>query len=78
MEVLNIFEKRLRVKNYSERTIKTYLFYSKQFLINLNVKDAYQLTTKQLVCYLQSYKYTSISQQNHTFTYYDIRVLRHY
>ncbi len=52
MEVLNVFEKRLRIKNYSERTIKTYSFYSKQFILNLNVKDAYQLTTKQLVDYL--------------------------
>lgn len=64
MEILNIFEKRLRIKNYSERTIKTYCFYSKQFLLNLNVKDSYQLTTKQLFDYLYSYKYTSISQQN--------------
>ena len=64
MEVLNIFEKRLRLRNYSERTIKTYSFYSKQFLVNLNCKDAYQLTTKQLINYLESYKYTSISQQN--------------
>ena len=64
MQVLNVFEKRLRLKNYSERTIKTYLFYSKQFLINTNVKDAYQLTTKELISYLESYNYTSISQQN--------------
>lgn len=64
MEVLNVFEKRLRLRNYSERTIKTYSFYSRQFLINLNVKDAYQLTTKELISYLESYKYTSISQQN--------------
>lgn len=64
MEVLNVFEKRLRLRNYSERTIKTYSFYSRQFLINLNVKDAYQLTTKELVLYLEAYKYTSISQQN--------------
>lgn len=64
MEVLNIFEKRLRIKNYSERTIKTYCFYSKQFILNLKAKDAYQLTTKQLVDYLYSYKYTSVSQQN--------------
>lgn len=64
MEILNIFERKLRIKNYSERTIKTYLFYSKQFLINTSTKDAYQLSIKSLDLYLQNYKYTSISQQN--------------
>lgn len=64
MEILNIFERKLRIKNYSERTIKTYCFYSKQFILNLEVKDPYQLTTKQLMLYLENYKYTSISQQN--------------
>ena len=64
MEILNIFERKLRIKNYSERTITTYLFYSKQFLINTGTKDAYQLSIKSLDLYLQNYKYTSISQQN--------------
>ena len=64
MEVLNVFEKKLRVRNYAQRTIEVYLHYTKQFLVDVKVKDAYQLTTKELVSYLQSYNYTSISQQN--------------
>lgn len=64
MEVLNIFEKRLRIKNYSKRTIEVYCHYTKQFLVDIGIRDPYQLTTKELIFYLESYNYTSISQQN--------------
>lgn len=64
MKSLDIFEKKLRYKNYSKRTIDMYIHYAKRFLIDLNIKDPYQLTTKQLVDYLENYQYTSISQQN--------------
>lgn len=64
MDILNIYQRRLRVKNYSERTIETYSYYLKQFIINSDIKDPYQLTTGQMIKYLQEYNYTSISQQN--------------
>lgn len=64
MKILDIFEKRLRYKNYSERTIQIYIHYTKKFLIDTNTKDAYQLTTKILFEYIHSYSYSSVSQQN--------------
>jgi hypothetical protein len=46
MGVLNVFEKRLRTRNYSERTIKVYSHYVKQFLIDVKTKDAYTILQK--------------------------------
>jgi len=60
---LEIFKKRLRVKNYSERTILSYSSYVLQYVNKLK-KESYSLTTKDLNDYLFNYKYTSISQQN--------------
>ena len=42
MQILEIFEKKLRQKNYSTNTIKCYVSYVKMFLINQSTKDAYQ------------------------------------
>lgn len=64
MKILDIFEKRLRYKNYSERTIQMYIHYTKKFLIDTKTKDPYQLTTKVLFGYIHDYSYSSISQQN--------------
>ena len=64
MKILDIFEKRLRYKNYSERTIQMYIHYVKKFLIDTKTTDAYQLSTKTLVKYINEYSYSSISQQN--------------
>jgi len=61
--VLEIYKKNLRTKNYAKNTIKTYVCYVEKFLIQIN-KDAYNLTTKELIEYLLNYNYTSISQQN--------------
>lgn len=63
VKVLEIFEKNLRNKNYSDNTIILYISYVKKFLYTIN-KDAYNLTTKELLTYLLTYKYSSISQQN--------------
>ena len=60
---LEIFENKLRVKNYSERTIKMYVHYSELFLKN-SKRETYSLTLKDLEVYLYNFKYTSISQQN--------------
>lgn len=64
MEILKIFENKLRLKNYSVRTIDTYCSYVKRFLIDLKITDPYQLRTSQMVNYLENYKYCSIEQQN--------------
>ena len=64
MKILENFEKILRYKNYSDRTIQMYLHYTEKFLLITKTSDAYQLSTKTLVDYLYSYKYSSISQQN--------------
>lgn len=64
MKVLEIFKNRLRFKNYSNRTIKTYCSYVNRFIVDNKISDPYQLTLKQLNNYLISYKYSSISQQN--------------
>lgn len=61
--ILEIYEKKLRIKNYSNQTISMYSFYVKEFLNKTN-KDAYQLNLKGLHEYLFNYSYSSISQQN--------------
>lgn len=57
VKVLEIFEKNLRNKNYSDNTILLYISYVKKFLYTIN-KDAYNLTTKELLTYLLTYKYS--------------------
>lgn len=64
MKILEVFEQKLRYKNYSDKTIKTYLSYLKQFIQTQNIKDPYQVTTKQICEFLYNTKFTSISQQN--------------
>jgi len=64
MKILEVFEQKLRYKNYSDKTIKTYLSYLKQFLQTQNIKDPYQVSTKQICEFLQNHKFTTISQQN--------------
>lgn len=64
MRILEIYKEKLRFKNYSQRTIEVYSHYFEQFLLNKNIKDAYQVSLNDIVSYLQSFNYTSISQQN--------------
>jgi len=64
MKILEIYKNKLRFKNYSKRTIEVYSHYFEQFLINEKIKDAYQVSTNDIVCYLEHFDYTSISQQN--------------
>ena len=64
MKILKIFEEKLRYKNYSEKSIKLYLSYLNFFLTQQKIKDPYQITTKQIVDFLQSKTYSSTSQQN--------------
>lgn len=60
---LDKFEKILRNKNYSERTIKMYSFYVLKFYKIVN-KNTYTLNIDDLTNYLYNFKYSSISQQN--------------
>lgn len=64
MKILEVFEQKLRYKNYSDKTIKTYLSYLKQFIRTQNINDPYQVSTKQICEFLHTNKFTSISQQN--------------
>lgn len=64
MKILKIFEEKLRYKNYSEKTINLYVSYLSFFLIQEDIKDAYQVTTQKIVNFLESKSYSSTSQQN--------------
>ena len=60
---LEILEKTLRVANYSENTIKIYIYYVSEY-INKSIKETYKLNETDLKTYLNNYSYSSISQQN--------------
>jgi len=64
MKILEIFTEKLRYKNYSPRTIDVYKSYLNTFLQLNNIKDPYQVTTNQIVKFLESHNFTSTSQQN--------------
>jgi len=64
MKVLEIFENKLRYKNYAPNTIKVYKQILLQFLKETNCKDPYSISTKSIVDYLEHKKFTSIPQQN--------------
>ena len=53
MRVLEILKEKLRNKNYSENTIKTYVQTVYQFLNEIECKDAYQVTTKEIIKFLE-------------------------
>jgi integrase/recombinase XerD len=60
---LEKMRKLMRVKNYSEQTISSYVGYVEKFLNNYN-KDPYHISVKEAKKYLENYKYSSVSQQN--------------
>jgi integrase/recombinase XerD len=64
MKVLEIFENKLRYKNYSQNTIKVYKQTLFQYLKETNCKDPYKVSTKDIVCFLESRKFSSVAQQN--------------
>lgn len=63
MKIVEIYIKNLTNKNYSERTIETYVCYLEKFLKEIN-KNPYHISTKDIEHYLLNKKYSSISQQN--------------
>ena len=64
MKILKVYQQKLRFKNYSKNTIEIYSCYLEKFLISENIKDPYQVTTKQITNYLENKTYSSISMQN--------------
>jgi site-specific recombinase XerD len=66
MKKINYYEicnQKLKYLNYSDRTIKSYLFYINQFLEN-NKTSPSRLTSQDFQSYLDNYNFTSVSQQN--------------
>ena len=64
MKILKTYTNKLRYLNYSERTIDVYVCYLEKFFIELKIKDPYQITTKQVVLFLENKEYSSRSIQN--------------
>jgi integrase/recombinase XerD len=64
MKVLEIYENKLRYKNYSQNTIKVYKQTLFQYLKETNCKDPYKVSTKDIVYFLESKMFSSIAQQN--------------
>jgi len=64
MKILQIFENKLRCKNYSHNTIKVYVQTLSQYLNEIECKDPYRILTKDIVYYLEHKNFSSIAQQN--------------
>ena len=63
IDYYEICKAKLKYLRYSERTIPMYLFYIKQFLESVNVAPS-RLNAEHFQKYLESYQFTSGSQQN--------------
>jgi len=63
LDYYEICNQKLKYLNYSDRTIKSYLFYINQFLSKVNISPS-RLTASDFQSYLDGYKFTSVSQQN--------------
>ncbi len=66
MKKTNYYEicnQKLKYLNYSDRTIKSYLYYINQFLENTKIPPT-RLTATDFQQYLNNYNFTSTSQQN--------------
>lgn len=63
MKIVKKYEQILTYNNYAKRTIEVYSCYLQKFLEE-GSKNPYHITTKDIVDYLHSQKYSSISKQN--------------
>ena len=66
MKKINYYEicnQKLKYLNYSDRSIKSYLFYINQFLEGTSIPPT-RLTSNDFQSYLDTYNFTSVSQQN--------------
>jgi site-specific recombinase XerD len=64
LDYYEICRQKLKYLNYSENTIKIYLFYISEFLNQMSGIYPTKLTSVDFQNYLNNYKFTSISQQN--------------
>lgn len=63
-KIIKICEQKLIYLNYSERTIENYIPHIKKFLESLGNKQVIHCNSKDFQSYLDSYKFSSVSQQN--------------
>ena len=63
VDYYEICNQKLKYLNYSDRTIKSYLFYINQFLNSVKISPT-RLTSSDFQSYLDNYNFTSVSQQN--------------
>lgn len=63
IDYYEICNQKLKYLNYSEKSIKTYLFYINQFLGTIDVPPS-RLNSQDFQSYLDNYNFTSVSQQN--------------
>lgn len=63
LSTLEKMRKKLRFRNYSKQTEKTYLSYAEKFLNHFD-KDVYHISVKEAKDYLEKFNYSSTSQQN--------------
>ena len=64
---LENLRKILNLRNYSENTINTYIYYVGEF-INSFDKPALHITAKDIKEYIENYNYSSISKQNQIYS----------
>lgn len=58
-----ICNQKLKYLNYSDRSIKSYLYYINQFLDSIEIPPT-RLKSQDFQSYLDNYNFTSVSQQN--------------
>jgi site-specific recombinase XerD len=66
MKKINYYEicnQKLKYLNYSDKSIKSYLFYINQFLESTSIPPT-RLTSNDFQSYLDTYNFTSVSKQN--------------
>jgi site-specific recombinase XerD len=63
-KIINICEEKFIYLNYSPRTRDNYMSYIKSFLESLGDKQIIHCNSNDFQSYLDSYKFTSVSQQN--------------
>ena len=61
---VEMYRNDLKLKNYSENTIKVYKQTLFQYLKEINCKDPYIISTKEIIYYLEHKSFSSIAQQN--------------
>ena len=62
-KILKICEQKLNYLNYADNTKRCYIFYINEFLVEIN-KPYQHLVSDDFQCYLDTYEFSSVSQQN--------------